>query len=328
MVPATSAPLLACRKRENILAAETRASLLPVLAVIAREEHATEFAVVHHADVDRVRIFLIGNDGRHVTMRVAVVRCRPGPSRIQSEHAAAVGRQQNVAGVARIDVDVIDHDFRIADPLPGLAQIHRLPQTFGGSGVDDVFVGGILLQHARTARRERNALDLGELLARAHALVDARACAGKNVRGIGVVDDDRKHIGIVDHALVDVLPVGAAIGSLPREVPRAGVHDVGILRVNRDRLDVLDFGMACGRHALPIVAAVVAAEYAIERARYQNLGFEADIAIARIDLPCIAGRVCHVLPPSLVRKMSPICWLCALQAETYMMLVFCGLTTM
>src|SRR5512132_1607170 len=51
------------------------------------------------------------------------------------------------------------------------------------------------------------------------------------------------------------------------------------------------------------------------------LGFEADMAIARIDFPCIPDSVCQVLPPSFVRNTSPICWLCALQADTYMMLL-------
>src|SRR6266576_2329839 len=57
-------------------------------------------------------------------------------------------------------------------------------------------------------------------------------------------------------------------------------------------------------------------------------GLEADMAIARMDLPCIADNVCQVLPPSFVRKISPICWLCALHADAYMMLEFCGFTTM
>src|SRR5271166_3260948 len=41
-----------------------------------------------------------------------------------------------------------------------------------------------------------------------------------------------------------------------------------------------------------------------------------NIAIARIDFPCMAGSVCHTWPPSTVRKTSPTCWLEVLHAET------------
>src|SRR5208282_122490 len=40
------------------------------------------------------------------------------------------------------------------------------------------------------------------------------------------------------------------------------------------------------------------------------------MAMARMDLPCIAGRVCQLAPPSRVRKISPICWPDELHAET------------
>src|ERR1017187_2151733 len=41
-----------------------------------------------------------------------------------------------------------------------------------------------------------------------------------------------------------------------------------------------------------------------------------NMARARMDLPCIAGNVVHVAPPSSVRKISPICWPAALHADT------------
>jgi len=56
--------------------------------------------------------------------------------------------------------NVVNHHFRIADALPGLAQVHRLPEPLGRSGIDNVRIGRILVQHARTPRREWNAWNL------------------------------------------------------------------------------------------------------------------------------------------------------------------------
>src|SRR6266699_5045790 len=40
------------------------------------------------------------------------------------------------------------------------------------------------------------------------------------------------------------------------------------------------------------------------------------MASARMELPCIAGKFSQLRPPSRVRKISPICWLDTLHAET------------
>ena len=58
-----------------------------------------------------------------------------------------------------------------------------------------------------------------------------------------MIDDDRKHIRVIDHAFVDVLPVGAAIGRLPGQVPGSGINHVGIFGINSNRFDVLDVDM-------------------------------------------------------------------------------------
>ena len=115
-------------------------------------------------------------------------------------------------------------------------------------------------------------LQLVEQVARAFALVDSGAGAGVNHRRIGGVHDDREHIGVVDHALVDAMPVGAAVVRLPGQVPGAGINHVGILGIDGDRFDVLEFGLAGRRNLLPAIAAVLALENAIQRARYQDVG--------------------------------------------------------
>jgi len=68
--------------------------------------------------------------------------------------------------------------------------------------------------------------------------------------------------------------------------------------------------------ALPCIAAIAAAVDAIERARYQHAGIAFIQGMARIDLPCMAGSVSQLWPPSLLRKISPTCWLAKLHAET------------
>jgi hypothetical protein len=87
-----------------------------------------------------------------------------------------------------------------------------------------------------------------------------------------MVDDDRKHVGVVDHALINMLPVGAAVGSLPGQVPGSGIDGVGILGIDRDRFNILDVGGVRGRQALPGIAAIVAAIDAIERAGDHYVG--------------------------------------------------------
>src|SRR5437868_10585286 len=96
-------------------------------------------------------------------------------------HAAAIGRQHHSLRISRINHDIVDNDLRIAYPLPGLARVRGLPQAFGRSGVNSVWIAGILLQNARPARREWNSLDLLELIACAGALVNTGAGAGEYV---------------------------------------------------------------------------------------------------------------------------------------------------
>ena len=175
-------------------------------------------------------------------------------------------------GIPRIDEHVIDDHFRAAHTLPDLAQIGRLPEALGGSGVHDLFVGRILLEHAGAARGKRDALNLRKQVACRFALVNSRAGAGENDRRIVMIDDDRKHVGVVNHALINMLPVGAGVGSFPGQVPGSGIDGVRIFGIHRNRLDILDVDGVRGRQALPGIAAILAAEDAIERARDEHVG--------------------------------------------------------
>jgi len=57
VVPAMMVPLLALFQREHVAAIQPRALLQPVLSAIVSKEHAAKFAVIHQADVKRVRFF-------------------------------------------------------------------------------------------------------------------------------------------------------------------------------------------------------------------------------------------------------------------------------
>ena len=189
---------------------------------------------------------------------------------IASHNATAVGGQQNALRIARIDHNVVHHDFRIGDLLPALATIGCLPQAFRSSSIHNLRIAGILLQHSRTACRKWNSLELMEQIARAFALIDTRAGAGVDHGRIGGVDDDGKYIRVVDHALVDVLPIGACIGGLPRQMPGAGIDDIGILGIDSDRFNILDLGMVGRGEPLPTIATIFAAEYSVQRTSHQH----------------------------------------------------------
>src|SRR2546423_1160552 len=55
-------------------------------------------------------------------------------------------------------------------------------------------------------------------------------------------------------------------------MPGSGIDNVGILRIHRERFDVLDFGVVLRRDALPTITSVLAAKYAVQCANNQSLG--------------------------------------------------------
>ncbi len=94
----------------------------------------------------------------------------------------------------------------------------------------------------------------------------------------GCVDDARRppiegqghDVGIVDHPGVDRFPVAATVRRLPRQVPGPRVDGVGRARVDRDRIDVADLGVALGADPLPGLAGVGGAEHSLGRARHDQ----------------------------------------------------------
>src|SRR5208337_4167956 len=79
-------------ERENVLPAEASRFLQPVLSSVTGMEHATVFAVVDDANVERTGIFVVGQNGGDIAMCVTVVGSGPVGGAIgRGHHAAAVG---------------------------------------------------------------------------------------------------------------------------------------------------------------------------------------------------------------------------------------------
>ena len=107
------------------------------------------------------------------------------------------------------------------------------------------------------------------------AAIYPRTGAGVDHIGDGGIDDDREHIRIIDEPLLDVVPIGAAIGGLPGQVPGAGINGVRILGIDGDGLDFMQVGAAFGSDPVPGLAAVFAAEDSLEGACDHSWGRKA-----------------------------------------------------
>src|SRR5207302_11224392 len=95
------------------------------------------------------------------------------------------------------------------------------------------------------------------------ALVDAGAGAGIN-RGWSLrIDCDREDIGVFVHAAIEHVPALSAVSGLVGQTPGSGVDHVRVLRVNCERLNVMD---VVRRDAGKFLAAIIATVNAIERA--------------------------------------------------------------
>src|SRR5882724_4813702 len=144
-------------------------------------------------------------------------------------------------------------------------------------------------QNAGAARGERHALHLLELIAGVHAPVNTGARAGVNVGRVLGVDDDRKHVGIINDALVHMRPSLAAISSLPWQMPGSGINDIGIQRVDSYRLEILKVRMMIGSYLFPSIAAVHRAMHAIKRA------YDDDLRVRGRKLQCADRFSAHAL---------------------------------
>src|SRR6185312_83381 len=173
---------------------------------------------------------------------------------VAGHYAAAIGGKEHPLRIARIDHHVIDDQIRGRDAAPSQSAVHALPQASRAARVDHAAVAGIFLDHAHATRAHRNCLDFAEELSTVHALVNAGAGAGVN-RGRSLrIDCDREDVGIFIHALGELGPALAAVAGLEGQAPGSGINDVGIFRINSERLNVVNL---LGRDASPVASAVV-----------------------------------------------------------------------
>ena len=124
------------------------------------------------------------------------------------------------------------------------------------------------MQDAGAPGREWNSLDLVEESSTVFTFVNSGAGAQIDVHCVARIDDDREDIRVVYDAIFHSRPALASVYCLPGQVPGSG----GILRIDGERLDVLDLGIILRRDTLPGVASITTAEYALERADNESLG--------------------------------------------------------
>src|SRR5260370_8697669 len=86
-------------------------------------------------------------------------------------------------------------------------------------------------------------------------LVNSRAGADVNGLRIILINDDGKHIRVVNHAVLDDLPVGSAVAGLPGQVPSSGIDDVRVWGINGHRLKVLHFVIVRRSNLGPAISA-------------------------------------------------------------------------
>src|SRR3954465_8623259 len=106
-----------------------------------------------------------------------------------AEHTTAISGEQHARGVARVDHHVVHDDIWSGHGFGSLAGVGRSPQSFRGTGVNDLRIVRVLHQHAGTTRRERHALHLVELFTGINAVVNTGTRAGVNVRRALGIDD-------------------------------------------------------------------------------------------------------------------------------------------
>ena len=150
--------------------------------------------------------------------------------------------------------------------------VHSLVEALGGSGIDHLAILRILHENARPARVEGMPSILWNRIATGFALVNSAARAQINDARLHGIDDDRKHIGVFDQALLDVVPVLAAVGRFPGQVPGAGIDDIGVNGVHRQRLDFVNLAAAMRADQRPGCAGIGAAIDTFEGSRKQQTG--------------------------------------------------------
>ena len=179
--------------------------------------------------------------------------------------------------VCRVHVHVVHNHICPGRLHPVLACIIGAIQALRRPREHCVQVVGVLHQHPGPPRRRRNALGFihanpaRELHPAVHALVDPRARAQVHHQRLLRVHQDREDVRVLDDPILDARPTLPAVRRLPRQVPCARVDGIGVRRVHRQRLDLVDL-LAVGRaDPRPVRPAVHRAEDPLQRPRHQDL---------------------------------------------------------
>src|SRR5262249_53639938 len=99
-----------------------------------------------------------------------------------------------------------------------------------------------------------------------------------------LIDRDAKDVRVVDHSgdgIAALLPVGAAVDRLPRQMPGAKVDHIRVARVDRTRLDVSYLVVPGGSYATPGGSPVVRSEGAVELRIIARRTYDEQVRIRR-----------------------------------------------
>ncbi len=261
------------REYEDIAAVESVGNLLPGGSAIGGNKCAAVGFVIHDTGIKTMGIGVVDEEGFDLALGEAGVGRGEGLCAIGAgEDAAAIGGKEDVVRVSRIHIDIVDDDVGTGHELEVAACVGGAVEALGGAGVDGGGLLRVLTEDACAARGGGNALNPAEELARGLALVDTAAGAGVDGVRFGGVDEDGEDVGVVDDALLDVVPGLAAVGGLPGQVPGAGVDGIGIGGVDGERLNLVNL-LAAGRADLiPGDACIGAAKDSLQRACEEEIG--------------------------------------------------------
>src|SRR5579883_40047 len=109
---------------------------------------------------------------------------------------------------------------------PGLTRVRGFEKPQRGSGVDYVLSRGIFRNDVGAAMGARDALQLDPGAAAVTATVNTAAGAGENQLGVRGIHADGKDVGVIDEALVNRFPCGAAIDGFPGKMGCSCVNDL------------------------------------------------------------------------------------------------------
>ena len=98
---------------EDIAAVQSAVDLQPAGTAVTRDEGAAERLIVHDTCIHGFGLGFVEQQGANLAMREPTIgRIEIETAIAAGHHAAAISRQENPLGVARIDHDVIDDQVR------------------------------------------------------------------------------------------------------------------------------------------------------------------------------------------------------------------------